>query len=700
MYLSTDFRNHFIVSKFNSMQFLYPWFLWGLLAISLPVIIHLFNFRRYKKIYFTNVKFLKDVHYQSKSKSRLKEILILVCRCLTIIALTLAFSQPFIPKKDSINKVGRKQVSIFIDNSFSTNNINKQGPIFEIEKNKAREIVNSLNSNDKIQIITNDFEGKHQRFNTKEDAIQLIDELKISASSKKLSDIIKRQTDLLKSAGSANNQIYYLSDFQSSVSDLTALKSDSSISVHFIPLTPQKTNNVYIDTCWFETPIQQKGFIQKLHVIIKNSGDQVIENGTAKLYLNDIQLALSTYSLDANSKTENIFTFECKKNGVNNGKVSIEDYPINYDNELYFTFNASPRIKVVQINANDNSNSEAFAKLFNSDSLFNYIAYNEKNVNYSEIKKSNILILNELGSFSSGLLNEVTNFQNKKGSLIIIPNKQIDFISYNQLLSQCKLPNLNSFDTTTIKTDKIEIQTGFFDGVFEKTSTNLNLPNFKGGYVFKENLQSNFEKLLSSVNGGAILSRSKNTLNDNYFFNSPLNIQYSNFVKHALFVPIFYKMCFNSIQPEPLFYLSGKNIFIKTNYDFNQTDIPPVIKQLNSQFELIPEFKLIENKKHLYIRGTELNPGYYNIQKADSIITGIAFNFDKLESNLEYFNKTELAKKISNLNQKNLHIIDLEENEKVSEAIENVDSLKLWKIFLILSLFFILIESLIIRFLK
>jgi hypothetical protein len=159
-------------------------------------------------------------------------------------------------------------------------------------------------------------------------------------------------------------------------------------------------------------------------------------------------------------------------------------------------------------------------------------------------------------------------------------------------------------------------------------------------------------------------------------------------------------MCFNSIQPEPLFYLSGQNISIQTNYDFNQTEIPPVIKQLNSKFELIPEFKVIENKKQLFIRGSELNSGYYSIQKADSTIAGIAFNFNKLESNLEFLNKTELAKKISYLNQKNLHLLDLEENEKVSEAIENIDSLKLWKIFLILSLFFILIESLIIRFLK
>lgn len=682
------------------MQFLYPWFLWGLLAVTLPIIIHLFNFRKYTKIYFTNVKFLKDVHYQSKSKSRLKEILILVCRCLIVAALTFAFSQPFIPKGNSAIPSGKKHVSIFIDNSFSTNNINKQGPIFEIAKNKAREIVNSLGANDKIQIITNDFSGKHQRFNTKEDAIQLIDEIKISASSKLLTNVIGRQTDLLNSSASKNKQIFYLSDFQASTSDLLSLKSDSSITINFIPLTPQKINNVYIDTCWFETPMQQKGFIQKLHVIINNTGDKLIESGSAKLFLNNVQLAISSFSIQANSKAENVFTFECKKNGINNGKISIEDYPITFDDNLFFSFNASPKINILLINTAANVSSDAFVKMFSSDSLFNFNFCSENNVNYSTLKKSNVLILNELSRFTSGLIKEIVNFKNNLGSVIIIPNKQLDLLSYNELLKECNLPGINYYDTILVKTEKIETGTGFFDGVFEKTNNNINLPNFKGCFYFQDNIRSNYTKLLTTLNGNSLLSQSKNSNNKNYFFHSPLNVQSSNFTKHALFVPVFYKICFNSLSPQPLFYTSGKNIFIHTNSEFLDNDKPPTLKEQNSNFELIPEFKLIENKKHLFLRSTDLNPGYYNIVQADSLIGGIAVNFNKIESKLDFISKSQLQEQLKNLNQNNLHLLDLEEQEHLAETIQNADSLKLWKLFLILSLIFIVIESLIIRFLK
>ena len=157
------------------MMFVYPLFLWTLAVVSIPIIIHLFNFRKYKKVYFSNVKFLRELKQESKSKSRLKEILILSARCLALIAIVFAFAQPVLKNKNNINYPGANAISIYIDNSFSMLNINKQGTLFESAKKKAIDLINAYSSNDKFQIITNDFEGKHQRFYIKEDAINLID---------------------------------------------------------------------------------------------------------------------------------------------------------------------------------------------------------------------------------------------------------------------------------------------------------------------------------------------------------------------------------------------------------------------------------------------------------------------------------------------------------------------------------------------
>jgi len=102
------------------MEFVNPGFLYGLLAISIPVIIHLFNFRRFKKVYFTNVSFIKELKLQTQKQSRLKHLLILIMRILAIAAIVLAFAQPFIPVSENIiNPHEKNAVSIYIDNSFS-----------------------------------------------------------------------------------------------------------------------------------------------------------------------------------------------------------------------------------------------------------------------------------------------------------------------------------------------------------------------------------------------------------------------------------------------------------------------------------------------------------------------------------------------------------------------------------------------------
>src|ERR1700741_496666 len=153
------------------MNFLFPTFLIGLVAIAIPIIIHLFNFRKYKKVYFTNVQFLKELKQESDSKSKLKELLILAMRILAITVLVFAFAQPFIPGKSKVNQ-GEKAISIYIDNSFSMENTNKKGTLLENAKQLATEIVGSFNASDKFQLITSDFEGKHQRFLSKEEFIE------------------------------------------------------------------------------------------------------------------------------------------------------------------------------------------------------------------------------------------------------------------------------------------------------------------------------------------------------------------------------------------------------------------------------------------------------------------------------------------------------------------------------------------------
>src|SRR5690348_11567661 len=113
------------------MNFLYPGFLFALFAVAIPVIVHLFNFRRFKKVLFTNVRFLKEIKQDTRARSNLKHLLILISRILAVIFLVLAFAQPYIPSKNHAAMKERNKVSIYIDNSFSMDAVGRNGSLIE-----------------------------------------------------------------------------------------------------------------------------------------------------------------------------------------------------------------------------------------------------------------------------------------------------------------------------------------------------------------------------------------------------------------------------------------------------------------------------------------------------------------------------------------------------------------------------------------
>ena len=93
------------------MSFVYPAFLWALAALSIPIIIHLFNFRRYKTVYFPDISFLKEVKQETDSRSKIKHWLVLLMRLLAISFLVFAFAQPFIKHQTQIERAGKKSIS-------------------------------------------------------------------------------------------------------------------------------------------------------------------------------------------------------------------------------------------------------------------------------------------------------------------------------------------------------------------------------------------------------------------------------------------------------------------------------------------------------------------------------------------------------------------------------------------------------------
>lgn len=681
------------------MNFLFPTFLIGLAAIAIPIIIHLFNFRKYKKVYFTNVQFLKELKQESDSKSKLKEWLILAMRILAIACLVFAFAQPFIPGKSKTTQ-GEKAISIYIDNSFSMESTNKKGTLLENAKEYATEIVNTFNASDKFQLLTNDFEGKHQRFVSKEDFIEQLNQVKISSATKSLNDVLKRQQDFLQNSSSKNKRIFLLSDFQKNTSNFNKSDVDTSIVVSCIPIASSEVSNVYIDSVWFETPIQQFGTQQIVHAIIINKSAKDIENGTLKLFINNTQVSLSSFNVSAGNKKDASISFTVKTKGINKGVLKIEDYPITYDDDFYFSFNAQTTINALVINGKDTKTSGNFKSLMQNDSLFVYQENSESTIDYSVFAKTNIIVLNELNILTSGLTSELQKFVSNGGSLVIFPNKKADLESYNTAFQNLQLPQITKLDTVNTKTQIINFEQGLYEGVFDKIDQRMDLPKVFEHFEFTKTTNSNSQSLVLLQNGQFLISL--NTLGSGkiYLFSIPSDESCSNLLKHALFVPTLIKMSILSLKPSPVYYKTAVNEAIVLNTTSNFSDKPLHIIKDDKKSDVIPEHRLVNNATSIFTQNQMTEAGHYEVFENASSVKDLAFNFDRKESDMNFMTKEDLQKQIDEKVLKNFQII--EPNEKtLTNALQEVnDGKKLWKLFLILALIFLAAEILIIRLFK
>lgn len=678
------------------MLFTNPFLLWGLLAVAIPIAIHLFNFRKFKKVYFSNVRFLEELKVQTQKYSRLKHLLILALRILAIISLVLAFSQPYIPASNNQKTIkGKNAVSIFIDNSFSMQAVSDQLRLLDIAKNKAREIVSAYQSSDEFQLLTHDFEGKHQQLYSKEEFLQLLDEIEISPAVRKLPEIIKRQQDAFSITPQTHKVNYILSDFQKSISLFNQLKNDSLISTYLIPITPQKANNLYIDSCWFESPVLQLNKTVKLNVKILNSSEIPFEKIPIKLIINGKQRAIA--SIDVKEKEEKIISlsYRISEIGIQNGIIELTDYPIVYDDKLYFSYKVADNIPILVIN--ENEENQYLNKIYSLDSVFKLKNIKERNIDFSTFKSSNLIILNGLKTISSGLSQELKKYIDNGGNLLIFPSSNIDFESYKQLAAMLKINSFESKDSTDTKIEQINIQHPIFSDVFEKLPQNIDLPSVFSFYQFGSNQLLRKEYLLKMLNGRDFLTVTFSGKGLVYQSAVPLEANWSNFPRHSIFVPALFNIALQSQQNNKLFYIIGNEESITLKHLNLIGEEVLKLKNNNLDFEIIPEHKNNENQLEVFIHNQIKQAGNYQLFKNNDTLSDISFNYNRNESRLDFFTNDELNKLIKDNQLTNFKLLETK-NKNLGQLIKEINQgIKLWKWLIFLALIFLLGETVLIR---
>ena len=664
------------------MEFIYPQFLLALALVAIPIIIHLFNFRKYKTIPFSNVSFLKSVKEKTKTKSQLKHLLILLSRILSICFIVLAFSQPYLPTHESAKMANKQAISIYIDNSFSMDAENETGRLLQQAQKQAAAIVEGHSEKDDLYLIDNRQLGIHQRALSKEEIINEIYRLNREAQTPNLKQIVKQQKHVLETSDADKKIIYILSDFQKTISDLSIAKSDTLYDIRLIKINPYEKGNLYIDSCWMLNPNPQNQ--SNIELLVRIKGFNIEERDvTLSLNIGNQQKAITNTVITEEAIVS--LNFKVEENGWHNGTLSLQDYPITFDDSYHFSFEIKPQLVVQHIFQNEPQPS--VKKLFDEDDYFDYSSQNVNQLNYSELANSQFIILDGLNEMSTGLSDYLQKGINAGQSLILFPSSEIDFESYRAFCLSLSIDYYKEIVTFTNELADIDYEHILFDGVFESQEKNMNFPLVKRYFRLSSLSKTTGQSVLSFINQDSFIKEFTIGQGRVYLSSVGLDKTFSNFDQHALFVPILYNMASYAGGKQQMAYTIGQQSipFVTRN-----TNLPFKMKQ--SEFEFIPNLR----GKTLFVGDQIKTAGHYDLfDYNEQRLAQLAFNYDRKESDLTTLQADELEQ--WSANNDNILVLDKKAEELTAFLGQLNNGKPLWIYCICLSLLFIILETLLIR---
>ena len=642
------------------MQFKNPEILYFLFLLVIPIIVHLFQLRRFKKEYFTNVKLLKELQIQTQKSATIKKWLLLATRLLLLAVLIFAFAQPFFKGKEDDKK--NNELVILLDNSFSMQAKGNKG---ELLKRVIQELIEQTPETKTLSLLTSN--DAFWDTNIKSIQKELLN-LKYSGRPFEIDNLITKVQ-----AKKPNTSIDYvvISDAINVESKKTSSLSEGN-SLYFMDAIAQNKNNVSIENVTLSQNLDQ---FYEIKITLKSFGEQ--ENGIPLSVVNgEKSVGKTIVNFKENEQT---VTFTLPKTDFH-GYAQIQDKGLNYDNNFYFSIEKPKKIKVTAIGT---TNKNGFLSKIYTSEEFDLTNYTISEINYSELENQHTIILNELEEIPSSLATNLSDFYAKGGNVIIIPSSTISVDKLNSLTNKIGNTNFTTLQNQEKKITKISFSHPLYQNVFEKEVTNFQYPEVKQSFV----LASKGLPILQFEDGSLFLQSISNQVGSIYTFSAPINMQNSNFQNSPLIVPTFYNMAQNKGNSGKLSHTIGDNEVVLIDAITSKDE---VVSIQNKEESFIPIQQVLNTKIKISLGDLPENSGNFAIEKKEQNLKNISFNYTRAESDLSQKNETTFK--------------DFTKVNDISTVFNEIESSRsskdLWKWFVIMALVFLISEMLIQKFVK
>ncbi len=693
------------------MTFLNPLVLFGLLAASIPIIIHLLNLRKLKVVEFSSLQFLKEMQKNKMRKIKIKQILLLILRTLAIIFLVLAFSRPTIRE---INLAGfgsevKNTIVILIDDTPSMSVADKKGEYFLQAKKIALRILETTEESDEIYLLKfSELSPQKNEFNqtSKNLAIREIENYGLSDVSRNFLDVFISISKILEQSKNLSKEVFILTDLQETnfpENEILNLKFDRVIDgntrIYLFKIGEKQAYNISIDSLSITNRIFEINKPINVSASITNHSEEDGTNINSNLYFNNKKVAQKGIDLKKNSSGIFSFTGQLKDYGFNLARLEIEDDDMLKDNVKYFNFYVPDKVKVLMVS--ENPQDLIFVNLVlsqsiddNSQPIFSITQTSSQFFNSFKPENFDVLVISSPEKIFN--LNLLKDYLSKGGAAVILPGINSSPISFSRALETLGLNQINGvFGSKDLKTaftryKEVDFNHPLFSGIFtEKTPKQIESPKVFYSFNYKPTLKG--KEIITLENGYSFLCEEKVGEGTILIFSSAFDLTWSEFPIKPIFVPMISRIA-----------LYSNSMFLNNSFIAGE--------EINIQLKKsIQDLKLIhpDGKERVITRNAnsqgQINLGIlseignYQLLNQNEIIGVVSVNINPRESNLNKLDESKLKDFAKNSFPNGKLKIISSDADPISVIKQERYGTELWKLFLILVIICLAFEMIVAR---
>lgn len=616
------------------MSFLYPLFLVAGLSLAVPILIHLFNLRRYRTVLFPHTRFLKNIQLQSQKQSQLRYRWLLFTRLLFLAALVLAFAQPFFSRKSSTADARRLQV-IYLDNSNSMTL--KQGAVSLLDRAKEAIRRRLQGSNDRYLLLTNDRPVSYQPLPA-DRILAALPGIEVSPSARNSDQLFATVQSLMQSELASAADIYYYSDFQKSgfslSPDAALLKN---ITLHGVPVQAKEGRNVYIDTAFLTMPVLQSGESNSLVVRSRLAGEASKEAPVLQLSINGQVKSAATLNFNGRSESTDTLSFTVNSAGWQQMALSLNDAAVRFDDTFRITARSAPSLSVLVLN-------EGQASPYVQAAFRAYNGFRLEQQSLSgvpgDLKQYNLIILNGLTRLDPATGKAFATALQQGQSITVFPGRTRDLAALSEALGFLAQVQAESIDTAAQTVSSLQQGSDLVRDLFDQVPPNVQLPVVNWHYRLRAGLDANQQSVMSFRNGDPFLAQYTPGRGKLYVAAAPADLESGNFPNSYFFVPFLYQMAAQSRGGDVYALTAGRGqaAFLP----LATADERRVVHLLGAGVDAIPPQRANGAGLDIFVDQAIRQPGFYSLQAAGSDTAEIALNADRNESVLSAWTPEEL----------------------------------------------------------